>query len=175
MERWKLEIKAINYQKGDPNKVTAKNQRLRIVMADSCFELFRVKCFRKSSITSRESIFQIDKSVINENVLHDKKSDNFANSLNSIGGDKRATSDKRRDDIEYHGLKSEPDVVLRRHNRFYLRSISATSSNDALSSDEDDSENLDILFPLPRVNTYERSLSEEANRQVVDINNGTAE
>lgn len=37
-----------------------------------------------------------------------------------------------------------------------------------MSSDEDDDENLDVLYPLPRVNTHERSLTEETTRQNVE-------
>jgi hypothetical protein len=67
-------------------------------------------------------------------------------------------------DIEtYHdAAEDDPGVVLRRHNRKYLHSVS-TVSNDALSSD-DDNETLDILFPLPHVNTHERSLVDETKR-----------
>lgn len=146
-------------------------------MVDSCFKVFRVKCFRKSSVKtnreSRESIFQSDKNAINDNVLHDKKN-HFDRSTTSIDSDKKVNYERSINDFEY-GLEMEPDVVLRRQNRPYLRSISTTTSNDAMSSDEDDNENLDILYPLPRVNTHERSLIEEANRQTVDKNNGTEE
>lgn len=144
-------------------------------MVDSCFKAFKLKCFRKSSLKSnrdsRESIFQSDKIAINEDIWRDKKS-HFASSTTSIDNDKKVTPDNGLNDLEYNGLEAEPDVVLRRHNRSYLRSISTTTSNDALSSDDDNNENLDILYPLPRVNTHERTLIEEANRQTVDKNNG---
>lgn len=145
-------------------------------MVDSCFKLFKAKCFRKSSLKtlrdSRESVFEDDKNErINENILHDKKY-NFDVTTTSFDTKIKVKPDNIINESEYHqGIEMEPDVILRRHNRRYLRSVSTTNSNDAMSSDEDEDENLDILYPLPRVNTHERSLTEEANRQTVD--NGT--
>lgn len=140
-------------------------------MVDSCFKLFKAKCFRKSSLKtlrdSRESIFEDDKIAINENNSHDKKY-NFAISTTSFDIDIKVKPDNIINEMEHQqGLEVEPDVILRRHNRRYLRSVSTTTSNDAMSSDEDD-ENLDVLYPLPRVNTHERSLTEETTRQNVD-------
>lgn len=140
-------------------------------MVDSCFQVFSAKCFRKSPIKSRNSSFQNDKSAISDNILQDKKyCDDIVGSATSIESDKKVKSDNNSTDVEYYGLEMEPDVPLRRHNRAYLRSISTTTSCDAMSSDEEDK---DILYPLPRVNTHERSLIEEANRQIVVKNNGT--
>lgn len=141
-------------------------------MVDSCFRVFKLKCFRKSSINalrdSRESIFQSEK---NANIFQGDKKPNFATCAIPI--DKKLAADNG-----YDGLELEPGVVLRRHNRFYLRSISSTTttSNDAMSSDDEnyyDDETLDVLYPLPGVNTHERPLIEEANnRPTVDDKNG---
>lgn len=141
-------------------------------MVDSCFKVFHAKCFRKSSIKTHrdscDSIFQNDKSAMT-NAEQDKKL-NFTHSHRAtpIDSDRKAASDR----IIYEG-ELEPDVVLRRHDppyRYLQRSISAATSHDATSSDDDENENLDVLYPLPYVNTHERIL-EEANRQV-DKNNG---
>jgi hypothetical protein len=145
-------------------------------MSDSCFKIFKAKCFRKTSIRSRrdscESIFHNDQKAINEKCFLDKKN-NFADSATSNDNDKKVITDNNVDNFDCNYGETEPDVVLRRYHRSYLRSTSTTTSNDALSSDDDDNEeNLDILYPLPRVNTHERPLSEEANRQIVDKNNG---
>jgi hypothetical protein len=128
-------------------------------MVDSCFRTFKFKCFRKSSVNSlrdsRESIFQSDK---NEKISHD---------------DTKVDATLTDNDLEL-----EHGVVLRRHNRTYLHSISTTTSYDAMSSgDEADevAETLDVLYPLPRVKTHERTLVEEANsRPSVDNKNGKA-
>lgn len=140
-------------------------------MVDSCFKVFSGKCFRKSPIKSRNSSFQNDKSAISDNLLQDKKyCDEIVGSTTSIEGDKRVKSDNSTD-VDYYGLELEPDVTLRRHNRPYLRSISTTTSYDAMSSDEEDK---DILYPLPRVNTHERSLVDEAHsRQTESIKSGS--
>lgn len=139
-------------------------------MVDSCFKVFKSNCFRKSSISSqRSSVFQIDKRPISENISKDKKFNTTANAT-PIDTDKTLSYDC---DVEYSTFELDPNVILRRHNRFYLRSVSATTSCDAMSSEEDDNENLDILYPLPRVNTHERALSEESNQQITDkINSG---
>ncbi|CRK86262.1 CLUMA_CG000166, isoform A [Clunio marinus] len=134
-------------------------------MVDSCFKVFKSNCFRKSSISSqRSSVFQIDKRPISENISKDKKFNTTANAT-PIDTDKTLSYDC---DVEYSTFELDPNVILRRHNRFYLRSVSATTSCDAMSSEEDDNENLDILYPLPRVNTHERALSEESNQQITD-------
>lgn len=132
-------------------------------MVDSCFRTFKFKCFRKSTVNSlrdsRESIFQSDK---NEKISHDDKKLNFTTCSTPIATDNE--------------LELEHGVVLRRHNRTYLHSISTTTSYDAMSSgDEADevAETLDVLYPLPRVKTHERPLAEEANsRPSVDDKNG---
>jgi hypothetical protein len=144
-------------------------------MVDSCLKVFKLKCFRKSSINtlrdSHDSIFQNDK---NANIFHDDKKLNFTTCATPI--DKKVATDNGID-----GLELEANVVLRRHNRTYLRSISTTTGNDVITSDDeddDDSEILDVLFPLPRsrtssVNTHERPLIEDANnRPNVDDKNG---
>lgn len=142
-------------------------------MVDSCFKMFKTKCFGKSSMQvlrdSRESVFEGDKNSMNESVFRDKKP-NFDTDATSIDNAKRARADCNELDF-----KIDSGVVLRRHNRCYLRSISTTVSTDAMSSDEDDEdENLDILYPLPYVSPHERALVEEANRQIgVDERNGT--
>jgi hypothetical protein len=128
-------------------------------MVDSCFRTFKFKCFRKSSASSLrdsyESIFQTDK---NEKFSHD---------------DTKVDATLTDNDLEL-----EHGVVLRRHNRTYLHSISTTTSYDAMSSgDEADevAETLDVLYPLPRVKAHERTLVEEANsRPSVDNKNGKA-
>lgn len=141
-------------------------------MVDSCFKLFKVKCFRKASLKtvrdSRESVFEDEKIAINEYDSHDKKY-NFALSTTSFDIVRKIEPESIINEKQNQlGIEVEPDVILRRHNRAYLRSVSTTTSNDAMSSDEDDDENLDVLYPLPRVNTHERSLTEESTRQTVD-------
>lgn len=67
-------------------------------------------------------------------------------------------NDKAMNDLTIHDTDDQDSVVvLRRHNRKYLHSFS-TVSYDAMSSD-DDNETLDILYPLPHVNTHERSFN----------------
>lgn len=130
-------------------------------MVDSCFKAFKLRCFRKSSTStlrdSCESIFQSDKKI---SIFHDDKKPNFATCSTPIHADNNAD-----------GLEMEPDVVLRRHNRTYLRSISTTTSYDAMTSEdeENDNENLDILYPLPRVNTHDRPLIEETNNRLIVV------
>lgn len=133
-------------------------------MVDSCFRTIKFKCFRKASIhnslrDSCESIFQRDK---NEKISHDDKKINLTGCVAPTATD--------------NDLELEHDVVLRRHNRTYLHSISTTTSYDAMSSgDEADevAETLDVLYPLPRVKTHERTLAEEANSwPSVDDKNG---
>lgn len=142
-------------------------------MVDSCFKIFKTKWFRKSSLQmlrdSRESVFEADKNSMSENILRDKKH-NFDVDATSIDNAKRAKADCSELDWEI-----DSGVVLRRHNRRYLRSISTTVSTDAMTSDEDeDDENLDVLYPLPYVSPHERTLVEEANRQIgVHKRNGT--
>lgn len=137
-------------------------------MVDSCFKIFKAKCFRRAIIAeSRESVFEDDK-----NATSDKKQPNFDSSAPSIDNEKKGKAEH----TEYKSLLDcEPEVILRRHNRRVIRSISETTSNDAMSSDEegDDDENLDILYPLPRVSTHERSLIEEGTRTqlVIDKHN----
>lgn len=144
-------------------------------MVDSCFKLFRSKCYRKNSVLdSRESIYENEKCAIGAD---DKKVDyNFDCTATSIDNDmKRGQTDSGFGESEHQFMEVEPDVILRRFPRHYLRSVSTSTSYDAMTSDDDwDDENLDILYPLPRVNTHERSLSEESNRQTtVDKANGT--
>lgn len=143
-------------------------------MVDSCFKLFRSKCYRKSSVMagSRESIYEHEKWA---NPVHDKKSD-FDISATSIGNTtRRAKDDNRVSESEQQLCLEVEPVILRRHPRSYLRSVSTTTSNDAMSSDDDgEDEIFDVLYPLPRVNTHERSLTgEESIRQnAVDKANG---
>ena len=137
-------------------------------MVDSCFKLFRSKWYRRECAIrdSNESIFENEKCAINS---CDKKFNFDINTTTatvaSIDNAKKVKADREVVEAEQVCLDVE-HVVLRRHNRAYLRSISTTTSNDAISSDDDvdDDENLDILYPLPRDNTHERPL-EEGNRQ----------
>lgn len=130
-------------------------------MVDSCFRLFKSKCFSSSSIKahrkSYESIQQIDKNVTAESF---EEKINFATSGTSIDSFKKAPNDS---DI----YRIEQDNSFRRPKP-YLRSVSTTS--DAMSSDE---ENLDVLFPLPHSKNHEneRPLIEEGNQPIV-ANNG---
>ena len=96
-------------------------------MVDSCFKLFKLKCFRKASIKtqrdSRESIFQPDKNAINENIFRDKKFNFATNNASSFDNDyKKVANDNG--ESEYHSLGAEPEMVLRRHCRLYLLSTS---------------------------------------------------
>jgi hypothetical protein len=104
------------------------------------------------------------------NIFSADKKLNFDVDATSIDNAKRAKVDCSQLDLEIAAR-----VVLRRHNRCYLRSISSTVSTDAVTSDEDeDDENLDILYPLPYVSPHERRLVEEANRKIgVNNQNGT--
>ena len=132
-------------------------------MVDSCLKAFKFKCFRKSAVSSmqdsRESVFQSDKSL---KAPHNDKTFNFTTCAAPTVVD--------------NDLELEHGVVLRRHNRTYLHSISTTTSYDAMSSgDEADEvgETLDVLYPLPRVKTHERPLAEETNnRPGADDKNG---
>lgn len=149
-------------------------------MVDSCFKAFKLKslkCFRKSSIKtlrdSRESIFQPDKNAINENIYRDKKFNFATSSAPSLdNNDKKIRNDNG--ESEHHSLEmeteTESDVMLRRHHRLYLHSISTTTSYDAMSSDGefDSEENLDVLYPLPGLNPHEWSLNEDDSQQNVD-------
>lgn len=138
-------------------------------MVDAFFKLCKVNCFGKATpdADSNDSVFEsADKTAA-------KLSDQKAINATSLDSNRKVRADNSTADVEYQNLlEMEPEVVLRRHNRQYLRSIS-TTSNDAMSSEEDDDETLDILSPLPRVSTHERSLTEEPNRQLLDKHNGT--
>jgi hypothetical protein len=124
-------------------------------MVDSCFKILRktrCKCL-KSLQSHRESIDTFY--FTEENKVHPKKC-NFATSVTSV-------DINLINDIDYHDLDTTDEnddslVVLRPHNRKYHYSVSSTMS--ALST-EDDNETLDILYPLPHVNTHERSLIDE--------------
>ena len=146
-------------------------------MVDSCFKVFRAKCFRKPSLKSlrdsRESFFENDKNAINNSISHDKKIYLDTNST-SIDNDKKAKADNAMNELEHqHELEIEPQVILRRPNRLYLRSISSNASNDVISSDDEEDENLDVLYPLPHVNNNDYSPTEEAIRKIyVDKNDG---
>lgn len=138
-------------------------------MVDSCFKVFKnARCLRKASLKSQrnslDSIFNNDKILVTENNLRDKKRENFGTVVNSTDNEK----DHR--NME-HSVDVEPDVVLRRHNRHYLQSISTTTS-DAMSSDED-YENLDVLYPLPHVSSHDRSGIEETNQYDKNSASGT--
>lgn len=137
-------------------------------MVDSCFKVFKVNCFGKASsiADSSESVLEAnDKTAIK---LRDNKQINFTTNATSFDNDRKVKADKNNvsADTEYQNLlEMEPEVVLRRHNRQYLRSIS-TTSYEAITSEEDDDETLDILSPLPRDSVHEWSFSEEAHQQI---------
>ncbi|KAG5677390.1 hypothetical protein PVAND_007153 [Polypedilum vanderplanki] len=120
-------------------------------MVDSCFKLFRkTKCLNGKS--SKLQCDSFESLYLNEN----------NNKTSSSVPVSKKYNDNIITDIEtyHHNDMIEDGVILRRHNRKYLTSVS-TVSNDALSSDDDDNETLDILYPLPHVNTHERSLVDE--------------
>lgn len=135
-------------------------------MTDSCFKVFRAKCLRKSSLKSlrdsRESFYGNEKSALDETASLDKKI-NFDTNATSIDNNKRVKPDNITNDPE-QGMEIEPDVILRRPNRVYHRSV---SSYDAFSSEEEE-ENMDVLAPLP----HDYSPSEEDGRKIF-TDNGT--
>lgn len=148
-------------------------------MVDSCFKIFRAKCFRKSSLKSlrdsRQSFYEIDKNAINDDISSDKKL-NFDTNSTSIDNVKKAKPDNIINELEPLQALDEidPNVTLRHPNRLYLRSISTSISNDVLSSEDEDDENLDVLYPLPHANNHDYSPIEETIRQIFDDkNNGT--
>lgn len=146
----------------------------RAIMVDSCFKIFRKSsCLNKNLSKSHhrdsfDSFYSNDKFAIGSG---NKKCNFAANSRDNNEKQPETSSDNIITDIDYHDfVDGEADtVILRRHNRKYLYSVS-TVSNDAMSSDDDDNETLDILYPLPHVkeNTHERSLVDESKR----IDNG---
>jgi hypothetical protein len=127
-------------------------------MVDSCFKMFKkVKCFRKASImthrNSMDSIFQCDK---NDNTLRSSKY-SYATTVTSF--DKIPCDNSCPNNHDIDNNQEVDQVILRRHHRpTYLRSL---STSDAMSSED---EMLDVLCPLPRVNTHERPLIEATNQ-----------
>lgn len=125
-------------------------------MVDSCFKVFRkTKCLNRKRCDSYDSYYlNEDKCACGNNNNGGAKISNINNNndnSNKVVND--LSNEIVVNDMDHH----DSEVVLRRHNRKYLHSIS-TVSNDAMSSDDDD-ETLDILYPLPHVNTHERSLN----------------
>lgn len=111
-------------------------------MTDSCFKLFRSKCFRASVRDSRESIFEYEKCEKPSLDIAAAPIDN-----------KKVRADSESAEAPQQVVETEPAVILRRPNRLYLRSISTVTS---LSSDDEDDENLDVLYPLPTPSPHER-------------------
>ena len=131
-------------------------------MVDSCFEMFKkVRCCTKptakSHTKSEESIFKLENNNKHKHVTTVTSFDN-----NKLPYDKCNTDD----DDENNDIDNSIDVEhvhLRRHPRIaYCRSF---STSDALSTDD---ELMDILCPLPRVNTLERPIIEASTQN----NNG---
>lgn len=150
-------------------------------MVDSCFKVFRkTKCLNKKRCDSFESFYMNENKCtsennggakiynINSNATNITNNNSSSNNNNEIKTATELPSELIINDIDHH----DSEVVLRRHNRKYLHSIS-TVSNDAMSSDDDD-ETLDILYPLPHVNTHERSLNNCSNNNN-STNNSTAD
>ena len=121
-------------------------------MVDSCFKVFRkTKCLNRKRCDSYDSYYlKEDKCACGNNNGGAKIPNINNNNDNKVVND--LSSELIMHDMDHH----DSEVVLRRHNRKYLYSTS-TVSNDAMSSDDD--ETLDILYPLPHVNTHERSLN----------------
>lgn len=119
-------------------------------MSDSCFRLFRSKCFRSDAPRdSFESIFEYEKCG---KASHDKKT-SFDIAATPIDSEKKVRADSENGEPPQPSVEAEPAVILRRPDRLYLRSISTVTS---LSSDDDDDENLDVLYPLPTPSPHER-------------------
>ena len=126
-------------------------------MVDSCYKMFKRMCccgkpVVKSHRKSLESMFQYDKSdntmQINKKISQNTTVTSFDN--NKLPCD-NSNDDDDNNDIE-SSLKAEL-VYLRRHRRpAYFRSF---STSDAVSTDD---ELMDILCPLPRVNTLDRPI-----------------
>ena len=138
-------------------------------MVDSCYKMFkRMRCCGKPVVKSHrksvESMFQYDKSdntmQINKKISQNTTVTSFDNnklpcdnSTNDNVNNDNDNDDDDNNDIE-NSLKAEL-VHLRRHRRpAYFRSF---STSDAVSTDD---ELMDILCPLPRVNTLERPIIE---------------
>ena len=123
-------------------------------MVDSCSEMFkRMCCCRKTSVKSHK---KSEESIFN----HVATVTSFDN--NKLQYDKCNTDD----DDDNHDIDNSLDVEhvhLRRHPRIdYCRSF---STSDAVSTDD---ELMDILCPLPRVNTLERPMIDTSTQN----NNG---
>lgn len=123
-------------------------------MVDACFGMFKkVRCCTKSPAKSHkkseESIFKLE----NNKYKHVTTVTSFDN--NKLPPYDKCNTD---DDDENNDVDNSLDVEhvhLRRHPRIaYCRSF---STSDALSTDD---ELMDILCPLPRVNTLERPIIE---------------
>lgn len=131
-------------------------------MVDSCYKMFkRMRCCGKPNVVkahrkSVESMFQYDKSdntmQINKKISQNTTVTSFDNNkLPCDNSNDTNDDDDDNNDIE-SSLKAEL-VHLRRHRRpAYFRSF---STSDAVSADD---EMMDILCPLPRVNTLERPI-----------------
>lgn len=128
-------------------------------MVDSCFEMFKkVRCCTKpeakSHKKSEESIFRLENN--NDKYKHVTTVTSFdSNKCNNNTDD---------DDDNNYDVDNSLDVEhvhLRRHPRIaYCRSF---STSDALSTDD---ELMDILCPLPRVNTLERPIIEASAQNI---------
>lgn len=130
-------------------------------MVDSCYKMFkRMRCCGKANVVkshrkSVESMFQYDKSdntmQINKKISQNTTVTSFDNNKLPCDNSNDTNDDDDNNDIE-SSLKAEL-VDLRRHRRpAYFRSF---STSDAVSTDD---ELMDILCPLPRVNTLERPI-----------------
>lgn len=140
---------------------------------DACFKVFRkTKCLDKDSHRDSVDSFILNQNSKSEQSSNVNKSCNFGMTTTTVVSEKRvSSSDNIITDIDYDISDIDPDVVLRRHNRKYLYSTSTISSNYGPSSDEDNNETLDILYPLPYVNSIERSLLlEETPKRNCDKN-----
>lgn len=119
-------------------------------MTDSCFKLFRSKCFRSGTSVrdSCESIFECGKNSRDKKPTFDITATPIDNDVKKVKADSGIGE-------PLPSVEVEPAaVILRRPNRLYLRSISTVTS---LSSDDDgDDENLDVLHPLPTPSPHER-------------------
>lgn len=125
-------------------------------MVDSCFEMFKkVRCCTKppakSHKKSEESIFRLENNNKYKHVTTVASFDN--NKCNNTDDDDDNNDVANSIDVEH--------VHLRRHPRIaYCRSF---STSDALSTDD---ELMDILCPLPRVNTLERPIIEASTQNI---------
>lgn len=130
-------------------------------MVDSCYKMLkRMRCCGKAVVKSHrksvESMFQYDKS---DNTMQINKKFSQNTTVTSFDNNKLPCDNSNDDDDDDNNdiessLKAEL-VHLRRHRRpAYFRSF---STSDAVSVSTDD-ELMDILCPLPRVNTLERPI-----------------